>query len=71
MRKWNASMPRAKPETGAADVVLAFRKDTGLRMEFEGTLSADDAQTLMNTAIGMMKRYDPAQQCRASLEEPA
>lgn len=57
MRKWNASMPREKAQKGDADVVLAFRKGTGLRMEFEGKLSEGDAQTLMNTAIEMMKNY--------------
>lgn len=56
MRKWNATMPREKAPAGQANVVLAYRKDTGLRMEFEGKLSADDAQELMNQAIAMMKR---------------
>jgi len=61
MRKWNATMPRAKPEAGTADVVLAFRKDTGLRMEFEGNLTTEDAHALMNQAIEMMKRNEAAQ----------
>ena len=60
MRKWNATTPRERAEAGAAHVVLAYRKGVGARMEFEGTLSADDAQSLMNQAIEMMKKYTPA-----------
>ncbi|GEM_PF-7106594 len=61
MRKWNASMPRERAKKGEAHVVVAFKKDSGLRMEFEGTLTTEDAHTLMNQAIEMMKRRDGAQ----------
>jgi len=49
-------MPREKTPTGAADVVLAFRRADG-RVELQCKMSAADAKTLMDQAIEMMKNY--------------
>lgn len=55
MAKWIAPMPRKPADDGNANVVLAFKRDTGGRAEFSGQLRKEDADKLMQTAIEMMK----------------
>lgn len=59
MRKWNASMPREKSSSGQSHVVVAYKHQSGQRMEFEGQLLREDAQQLVNLAIEMMKKTKP------------
>jgi CYTH domain-containing protein len=56
MRKWNASMPRERAQDGMADVVIAFKKSTGQRAEFECALLAEDAEQIFKLAIEMTKK---------------
>jgi hypothetical protein len=52
---WKATMPKEPVPPGRAHVVLAYKNDANVRMEFDGKLKRDQAERLMDFAIELSK----------------
>lgn len=50
MSKWKVPFKRTPPKPGNAHFVIAYKTETGQRMEFDGELPKDLAQELMLAA---------------------
>lgn len=55
MSKWKVPFKRTPPKPGNAHFVIAYKTETGQRMEFDGELPKELAQELMLAAC---KRND-------------
>lgn len=50
MKKWKVPFTRAEPKPGHMHFVIAYKTETGRRMEFDGQLPKELARKLMQIA---------------------
>jgi hypothetical protein len=62
-------MPREKAPEGGADVVLAYRTNSGARVELQAVMFAHDADMLMRSAVIFMNNFKDSKPAEAASNE--